>query len=257
MIQEAYACLSNDQERAWYDTHRDQILRGKDVGEGATEDDCSYITKSKLEKFFANNVFAGFMKTEHGSDFYSVYGGLFKTLDDEEEMEEEVGEVHDPATPFGDENATKEEVYGFYRDWESFSSIKKFAYCDIYDPREAPNRRIKRLIENDNNRARNRERTKFNDKLHDLVNHIRNKDPRWEAYQAEDKAARDARRHAQEEEKRLKNEQEAERLRVYREELAEYYRKEEEEAEMRGDVEEVILEEFRCGMCKKSFKKEG
>lgn len=26
---------------------------------------------------------------------------------------------------------------------------------------------------------------------------------------------------------------------------------------MRGDVEEVFEEEFRCGICKKSFKKEG
>lgn len=69
--------------------------------------------------------------------------------------------------------------------------------------------------------------------------------------------AREARRHAQEEERRLKREEEAEKLRIYREELAEYYRKEEEEALLRGDVEEVIEEEFRCQMCKKSFKKEG
>ena len=26
---------------------------------------------------------------------------------------------------------------------------------------------------------------------------------------------------------------------------------------MRGDVDEVFEEEFRCGICKKSFKKEG
>ena len=159
--------------------------------------------------------------------------------------------------PFGDENSTKEEVYSFYKDWQSFASAKKFTYVDIYDPREAPNRRIKRLIENDNNRARNRERTKFNDKVKDLVDHVRNKDPRWESYQAEDQAIRDARRREQEEERRVKREEDAEKLRAYREELAEFYRKEEEEAELRGDIEEVIQEEFRCGMCKKTFKKEG
>ena len=256
-IQEAYQCLSNDQERAWYDQHRDQILRGKDIGEGATEEDCSYITKTKLEKFFESNIFAGFMKTDHGTDFYSVYGELFATLDKEEEMEEELGEVHDPNPKFGDENATKDEVYGFYRAWEGFVSIKKFAYVDVYDPREAPNRRIKRLIENDNNRARNKERNRFNDKVRDLISHIRRLDPRYQSFQAEDNAARLARKHAQDEEKRLKREQEAERLRVYREELAEFYRKEEEEAILRGDFEEVFEEEFRCQVCKKSFKKEG
>lgn len=245
-IQEAYACLSNDQERAWYDSHRDQILRGKDIGEGATEDDCSYITKSKLDRFFKNNIFAGFAKTEHGSDFYSVYGGLFKQMDDEEELEEEVGTTHYAAAPFGDENSTKEEVYKFFKDWEGFSSIKKFAFVDVYDPRDAPNRRIKRLIENDNNRARNRERNKFNDKVRELLEHVKRQDPRWTAFQEEDMRAREARRRAQEEERRIKREEEAEKLRVYREELAEYYRKEEEEAILRGDFEEVIEEEFRC-----------
>ena len=59
------------------------------------------------------------------------------------------------------------------------------------------------------------------------------------------------------EEKRIKREAEAEELKQYREELAEFYRKEEEEAIMRGDVEEVFEDEFRCKMCKKTFKKEG
>ena len=148
------------------------------------EEDCSYITKKKLDKFFESNCFAGFVKTEHGSDFYSVFGELFAKLDKEEEDEEEVGTQHHTAEPFGDENSTKEEVYAFYKDWEGFTSIKKFAYVDEYDPRDAPNRRIKRLIENDNNRARNRERNKFNDKVRDLLEHVKGKDPRWKKYQA-------------------------------------------------------------------------
>lgn len=232
-------------------------MRGKDIGEGATEDDCSYITKSKLEKFMKSNVFAGFSKSEHGSDFYSVYEELFKTLDDEEELEEEIGTTHFTAAAFGDENATKEEVYNFYKEWEGFGSIKKFAFVDVYDSRDAPNRRIKRLIENDNNRARNRERTKFNDKVRELIAFVKSKDPRWAQFQEEDRRAKEAYRHAQEEERRVKREEETEKLRIYREELAEFYRKEEEEAILRGDVEEVIEEEFRCQMCKKSFKKEG
>jgi len=122
------------------------------------------------------------VKTEHGSDFYSIYGELFTKLDKEEELEEEVGTVHHDAAVFGDENASKEEVYNFYKDWESFTSIKKFAFVDEYDPRDAPNRRIKRLIENDNNRARNRERNKFNDKVRDLLAHVKRVDPRYKAF---------------------------------------------------------------------------
>lgn len=46
-------------------------------------------------------------------------------------------------------------------------------------------------------------------------------------------------------------------MRVYREELAKQYQKEEDEAIARGDYEEVLIEEFRCEICKKTFKKEG
>ena len=119
------------------------------------------------------------MKSDHGSDFYSVYGELFTKLDAEEEDEEDVSVQHQAAELFGDENSTKEEVYAFYRDWEGFTTIKKFTFVDVYDPRDAPNRRIKRLIDNDNNRARNKERGKFNDKVQSLIDHLKKKDPRW------------------------------------------------------------------------------
>ena len=46
-------------------------------------------------------------------------------------------------------------------------------------------------------------------------------------------------------------------MRKYRSELAEFYKKEEEDALARGDYDEVIVEEFNCAMCKKTFKKEG
>ena len=172
-------------------------------------------------------------------------------------MEEEAGTPHFTAKPFGDENSSKEEVYAFYKEWEGFSSIKNFAYVDVYDSREAPNRRIKRLIEVDNNRARNKERNLFNEKIRELIAHVRSKDPRWTSFQEEDRLAREQRRQEIEEEKRLKREQETEKLKQYREELAEHYRKEEEEAVLRGDIDEIFEEEFRCQTCKKSFKKEG
>jgi DnaJ family protein A protein 5 len=50
-ILEAYNVLSDPNERAWYDDHRDQILRGKDIDE-SKEEDTSYLTKSKLWPYF-------------------------------------------------------------------------------------------------------------------------------------------------------------------------------------------------------------
>ena len=56
----------------------------------------------------------------------------------------------------------------------------------MYDPHHAPNRRIKRLIENDNQKERNKERRKFNEKLLELVRVIRDKDKRFQFFNDED-----------------------------------------------------------------------
>ena len=94
-------------------------------------------------------------------------------------MEEEVGKKHEPAAPFGECDASKEVVYAFYKDWSSFATIKLFTYVDVYDPNDAPNRRIRRLIDADNRKERNKERRKFDDKIRDLIEHIRQRDPRY------------------------------------------------------------------------------
>jgi len=57
-----------------------------------------------------------------------------------------------------------------------------------------------------------------------------------------------------EEEKEAKREAEKEKMRKYREELAAFYQKEEEEAIKRGDVVEELIEEYKCEICRKTFK---
>jgi len=75
-------------------------------------------------------------------EFYSVYNKLFQTLDHEEEQEEEVGTKHVYAPLFGDASTSKEQVYAFYQFWDYFATSKQFTFADLYDPRQAPNRRI-------------------------------------------------------------------------------------------------------------------
>ena len=172
-------------------------------------------------------------------------------------MEEEVGVKHDIAEPFGDENSSKEEVYAFYKDWGSFSTIKQFTYVDLYNPKDAPNRRIKRLIENDNRKERNKERRKFDEKIRDLLAYVKREDPRYARYQEEDLKIKQAKREEAERKKKAQQKADAERLKRYREELAEHHKQEEQEALERGDYDEVVVEEFECKICRKTFKKEG
>ena len=51
------------------------------------------MTKTNLWAFFTTSCFEGF-NPKNEKNFYKVYGDLFKTLDQEEEMEEAVGVEH-------------------------------------------------------------------------------------------------------------------------------------------------------------------
>ena len=56
--------------------------------------------------------------------------------------------------------------------------MKQFAYVDDYNPNEAPNRRIKRIIEDENKKLRTKERRAFNDSMRELVAHLKFNDKR-------------------------------------------------------------------------------
>ena len=45
-------------------------------------------------------------------------------------------------------------------------------------------------------------------------------------------------------------------MRIHREEVAEYYAKQEEEDIENGEIDLIIIEEYRCEICNKTFKKE-
>lgn len=253
-INEAYQCLNDPQSRSWYDQHREQILKGKDP-DNMQEADEDYITKSKLKPFFKDSCHEGF-DPEKENNFFNVYDQLFRRLDNEEEMEEEVGTKHFYSPLFGLHNAKAEEVFAFYDSWKFFTTAKKFAYADLYNPNEAPNRRIKRIIEMENKKERQKERVKFNELVRELVEKLREKDPRYRKFIVQVQQEKEAKRRKLEEERNAKKEAEAERLRIFREERAAMYAKQEAEAMAKGEYEEVFVEEFHCQICKKVFKKE-
>ncbi|PHJ15029.1 hypothetical protein CSUI_011159, partial [Cystoisospora suis] len=96
-LQEAYECLSNPQERAWYDAHRDQILgrrgggRKKASSSSFSDDDdgVSHGMKSTsldLWIYFSSSCYSGF-KDEDEESFWSVYTHVFSTLLKEEQDE--------------------------------------------------------------------------------------------------------------------------------------------------------------------------
>ena len=78
-LQQAYEVLSDPQERAWYDAHREAILQHGGIGEGSDVD----VGGIDLFPFFSSSCYKGFGDDEGG--FYEVYDSLFKTLCEEDQ----------------------------------------------------------------------------------------------------------------------------------------------------------------------------
>jgi len=93
-------------------------------------------------------------------------------------MEEMVGEEHNVPL-LGNADSTAEEVFAFYLHWAYFTTNKKFSFADVYNPNHAPNRRVKRLVETENKKERNKERKEFNELVAQLVEYVKKRDPRY------------------------------------------------------------------------------
>lgn len=81
---------------------------------------------------------------------------MYRRLFEEIYQDESRCEVIDPPPPaFGDSLSDyAATVEPFYRYWLSFVSVRRFASADKWDTREAPDRRVKRLMEKDNAKLR-------------------------------------------------------------------------------------------------------
>ncbi len=145
----------------------------------------------------------------------------------------------------------------FYNVWSGFSTKKTFSWKDVYRLQEAPDRRVRRLMEKENKKFRDEGIREFNDAVLSLVAFVKKRDPRYvpntqseaERQQVlrDSAAAQAARSRAANQEK-----------------LAEYVvpdwaqsRNEEDyNDEFSMSEEEDEIEEIECVVCNKSFKSE-
>ncbi|RVE65902.1 hypothetical protein OJAV_G00121370 [Oryzias javanicus] len=176
LIQAAYDVLSDPQERAWYDNHRDALLKGGLSGD--YEDD-----SIDLLQYFTVTCYSGYGDDEKG--FYTVYRNLFESIVKEElehgRMEDEEEEEEFPS--FGDSQSDYDTVvHEFYAHWQSFCTRKNFAWKEEYDTRQASNRWEKRAMEKENKKTRDKARKERNDLVRQLVAFVRKRDRRVQAH---------------------------------------------------------------------------
>ncbi|KAI9147893.1 DnaJ subfamily C member [Paramyrothecium foliicola] len=183
-IQSAYEVLSDPQERAWYDSHRDAILNGLDGQPEGTEPPTFRnvrLTSTEeimglIRKFNATVPF-----TDEPNGFFGIARETFEHLALEEEAAAEFDGVDCVDYPtFGSSDDGYEDVVRpFYACWASFSTTKSFSWKDKYRLSDAPDRRIRRLMEKENRKCRDDAVREFNDAVRFLVTFVRKRDTRY------------------------------------------------------------------------------
>ncbi|KAF9184103.1 hypothetical protein BGZ51_003569 [Haplosporangium sp. Z 767] len=264
-IAEAYEVLSDPQERAWYDSHRDAILRGDDKSDQA--EGAAGTTSAELMKYFSSSVYKGFQDNNTG--FFAVYRNLFEKLA-QEEADAMANDRSDATTganvrfpSFGcsttsyDDNSDSD-VKQFYNAWLTFSSQKSFSWCDKFRLTEAPDRRVRRAMEKENKKFRDAARKEFNDTVLSLAMYVRKRDPRYLAYQEQQKQKQ---KQTQADLKaKIEKEKELLRAKAGKFQEQEWSRVQDEDEENNGSgsdkSEDEFDQEYECIICDKFFKSE-
>uniref|UniRef100_A0A914XYD0 Uncharacterized protein n=1 Tax=Panagrolaimus superbus TaxID=310955 RepID=A0A914XYD0_9BILA len=173
LLQQAYEVLMDPRERAFYDKHKDNILREQDATEEKKDEGI------KLYEYF-QPCFKGFGDDPQG--FYSIYREVFDKLATEEfPYLDEDDEKMFPT--FGRSDSDYDMIVApFYDFWTNFSTSRTFAWLDKWNLRDAPNRATLRAMEKDNRKLRDAGKNERNDEIRSLAIYIRRRDKRVKAF---------------------------------------------------------------------------
>ncbi|KAH9068222.1 DnaJ-domain-containing protein [Lactarius deliciosus] len=178
-LQQAYEVLSDEQERAWYDSHRSALAPEPDA-ETVINDiktGAAPLARARSRAHFS-------MMAQMA--FFTIYRNLFDRLAREERLSNTVEfpsfgySTWDWAAP--SKERPSEAARHFYNFWLNFTTDKEFAWSDQWNISEAPDRQVRRLMEKDNKKARDSARKEYNETVKALVMFVRKRDPRYKAH---------------------------------------------------------------------------
>lgn len=211
-IRVAYEVLSDPQERAWYDSHKDQILNDSTVYddnvENATNVDSELtgVTTEELLRFFDAGMYSRIDNSPAG--LYQIAGKIFAKLASDEvkcgkrlntqmfsdylddTFESDITldsykksmDKHKNSNllfpMFGYSETSFQDLKLFYKKWGSFSTVKTFSWKDEYMYSRNYDRRTKREINKRNEKLRNQARSEYNKTVKRFVTFIKRFDKR-------------------------------------------------------------------------------
>lgn len=158
--------------------------------------------------------------------------------------------------PFGYHNSDAESIRAFYAAWGGFATRKSFSWKDTYRYSEAPDRRVRRLMEKENKRFREDAIREFNDAVRSLVAFAKKRDPRYKkTAQSEEERQKLLRESAAAQAARSRK---ANNEKLDKFIIPEWARTEEQPEDGFDSVSESELEQdyYECVVCNKGFKSE-
>jgi curved DNA-binding protein CbpA len=190
-IRSAYEVLSDPHERAWYDSHRDTILRGHRPGAGGKAGGADEPETDpdglNLFQYFSSSCYNDYSDTAPDG-FYTVYASIFERLDGlEMAAQKDAGLSESRAPPFGTSSSEMREVRAFYSHWVNFISGRTFSFRDKWNLADATNRQIRRAMEKENKEARQAAKKEYNENVRNLVRFVKKRDKRVMAYEQKEK----------------------------------------------------------------------
>ncbi|KAK8098670.1 DnaJ-domain-containing protein [Apiospora kogelbergensis] len=261
-VQSAYEVLSDPQERAWYDSHRDAILRGDDPADGGATPEYYDVRMTTTEELYSliRKFNSSVPFTDAPDGFFGILQDTFDSL-----AQQEIAACEWDGLPiieypaFGKAADDYDAVAKpFYSAWSNFATRKSFSWKDKWRLSDAPDRRVRRLMEKENKKAREDAVQEFNETVRSMVAFVRKRDPRYipntQTEAERQKVLRDA-----------SAAQAARSRAAYQEKMSEYVVP--DWAQSRGDEsglegefseseDESEVEHIECVVCNKVFKTE-
>ncbi|KAG6900591.1 hypothetical protein C0993_008309 [Termitomyces sp. T159_Od127] len=213
------------------------------------------LTSRHLSRFLDASLWTGF---DDGPDsFFTLYRNLFERLGAEEALFS--ADLDYPSFGYstwtwtGASNDDQEAVKSFYAAWINFATVKDFTWSEQWNLNEAPDRRVKRLMEKDNKKARDDARREYNDTIRSLAKFLRKRDPRYKSH-----IARQSERHQASRDTPVEGEAKK------RQPVAEYIEQDWQKLDtqnLHADLDWAIAEgedpeEWECVACRKTFRSE-
>lgn len=181
-VQSAYEVLSDPQERAWYDSHRDAILRGDEPADTEATPEYHNVRITTADEIYT--LIGRFNKSvpldDSPNSFFTILRETFARIADGEDAAADWdGSAPIEYPSFGESKDDEKVAKTFYSAWSNFSTRLSFSWKDKWRLSDAPDRRVRRLMEKENKKFREDGVREFNDAVRSLVAFVRKRDSRY------------------------------------------------------------------------------